>query len=54
MIGKLLCWLGRHKWYSVGPLKMEWVSKWEAYEHAQGKCARCGKEVPDIRREYFW
>lgn len=55
MIGKILCKLNIHKWFAVkGTTQYEWVSKYEAYEHAEGECARCGKRVPDIRRDFYW
>jgi hypothetical protein len=51
----LLCWLGFHKWVPKNNnMRLEFVSKWEQYEVADGRCARnCGAE-DEIRRDYYW
>lgn len=54
MLGKILCFFNIHKWRPVkGSERLDWRSKWEVYEVAEGKCARCGFE-DEIRRDYYW
>lgn len=55
-LGKLLCKLGRHKWRPIaGTITLDWRSKWEAYEVADGACCRKDCEARDqIRRDYYW
>lgn len=54
MLGKLLCKLGFHKWRPRNSnYRLDWRSKWEAYEVADGVCDRCHKEA-EIRRDYYW
>lgn len=54
-IGKALCWIGQHRWRPLkGTIRLDWRSKWEAYEVADGVCGRgCGAEA-EIRRDYYW
>lgn len=53
-LGKVLCYLGMHKWRPAGKISIDWRSKWEAYEVCQGVCERCHTEVDQIRRDYYW
>lgn len=55
MIGKLLCFIGLHRWSPVpGSERTERISKWEIYEYADGVCDRgCGAES-DIRKEVWY
>ena len=46
------CVFGFHKWVPVGEIEVEWVNKWESYEHAEGKCLRCTATANDINRRY--
>lgn len=55
MFGNLLCFFNIHKWLPVkgAKIRLDWRSKWDAYEVTDGKCARCGFEA-EIRRDYYW
>lgn len=57
MIGELLCFLGFHKWRPIkgARMRIDWRSKWEAYEVVDGECIRpeCEAEA-ELRRAYYW
>lgn len=53
-MGQLTCFFNIHKWRPNGELTIDWRSKWEVYEVAPGICERCGFEVDEIRRDYYW
>lgn len=55
MIGTILCFFGFHKWRPVkgAQMRIDWRSKWEAYEVCDGECRRC-EATAEIRRDYYW
>lgn len=54
VIEQIKCSLGMHKWRPKNNnFHLDWRSKWEAYEVAEGVCDRCKAEA-EIRRDYYW
>jgi hypothetical protein len=51
LYGKFLCFIGKHKWKVIpGTEGVDYRSKWESYDTAEGICQRC-EIKSDIRKE---